>query len=609
MNCLINKIERNISLLVCCVSLLFTLSCNSDLYDGSLLNGSMRFNLSTVGYEGDTPIGRSVTNFDSFKSASHYVFDNNQELVKDVRILYDAATSGVIIENLQDGNYSLLLLMHNANSNELIKTSDVSKISDKWLTFDESHTMPIGDEYFYANHPFTVSDGVVSQNEINLKRIVSRFDFNLNFANNYVEKTVESIELIPDDGHFTNSFHADNKYTGENLLAATSLLEDRSIMIFPKSDNQEFSGRVKITWKPDGNEIIVKEYRFTAPINPNRLSVINIDIHHPRNNLGTIIINDADYNEANFYKILQDGESKDIYTNVPLRSFHINKPLQISFTDDKKLHLRFYSAVPVKNILVLAKIKGVNHQVEVFHIESIPSFADISLSLTLTEKSAIYKTREGEYIEIDRMADITAKDIEFEIVSDDIYLEKISKIIPQWKLYFSTYGSDPDLPNGGLGDNFPWLGIRPVHIRESIALLTNVAYMFSMEDYSNLILNYEGDFIGNQGVILDKTKVLQQFITLQQFRIGLVYNYLGYAGGHTYGLNQDIFFNHYIGSALYVVFHEMAHCIGYNHTSNLTYGEFAEKISNTYYLQNISNFPVNSSSYLDSNNNPNKYIF
>lgn len=603
---------KNMKKLVYSTFLLIMLSCNSN-FDNDSSSGSMRFNLLIDNYEGDTSYDDRITNStEGFKSASHYVIDENQKIVKDVRILYDTTKSKVVIENLQDGNYSLLLLLHSANNNELVRIHDISNVTDKWLTLSGSNTKPIEDEYFYANHPFTVNNGVISQSDVNLKRIVSRFDFNFNFGNNYVERTVKSIELIPDVGYTANTFHVNNKYTGENVIDAISILDNRSIMIFPKSNNQEFSGKIKITWEPDGDEIVIKEYLFTSPIHPNKLSNINIDVMHPRSTLGMIIVNDVDYNESNFSRILQDGEPKEIYTDNKYRSLNIHKPLQISLTEDNKINLRFYSPIKVKGVKVFAKIKGIEDKIEIFDIESIPNFADIYLTSTLTEKDAIYKTSDGKYIKVKKMVDIKAGDIEFEFESNDLYLEKISQLKPRWFLQFSLYGTNPDIPSGGLGMNGTWIGIRPVHIREAISIFTNAAYMFSTDKFQEVLVNYDGDIKGNDGLPLDKSKILDVFINIGGFTIGLLGrgDAEGLGGGWTFGIKQYVFFGHYNTAAFTdTIFHELSHCAGWSHASEMTYGPFASRIANHHYINNIADFPINSSTYLDSNNNPNIYIY
>lgn len=62
---------------------------------------------------------------------------------------------------------------------------------------------------------------------------------------------------------------------------------------------------------------------------------------------------------------------------------------------------------------------------------------------------------------------------------------------------FSSYGGNPNAENGAPNGN--WMGIRPVHIRESIALWLNVAYMITLPDFEEKLMKYQGRLYGNGG--------------------------------------------------------------------------------------------------------------
>lgn len=64
-------------------------------------------------------------------------------------------------------------------------------------------------------------------------------------------------------------------------------------------------------------------------------------------------------------------------------------------------------------------------------------------------------------------------------------MEKIEKIQHGWTIYWGLYGGDPDKPDGGPVGN--WMGIRPVHIRESIALFLNFTYMIDMPEHEQIL--------------------------------------------------------------------------------------------------------------------------
>ncbi len=65
--------------------------------------------------------------------------------------------------------------------------------------------------------------------------------------------------------------------------------------------------------------------------------------------------------------------------------------------------------------------------------------------------------------------------------------------------------------------------------------------------------------------------------------MGTVVGVLGLGGGQTFGMSQDRYTNFYpdmtpvggntFNGARQTIFHEFAHCLGYGHDGNMTYGE------------------------------------
>ena len=106
-------------------------------------------------------------------------------------------------------------------------------------------------------------------------------------------------------------------------------------------------------------------------------------------------------------------------------------------------------------------------------------------------------------------------------------------------------------------------------------------------------------------------QVLQQMRQKRTLQVGLVYagnGVLGLGGGSTFGAYQQAWFEHYWNAySCNIMFHELGHVMGYGHSSSFTYGPWAEELMNNFYVQNISQFPIDSPSYLNSKNNPNKY--
>ena len=118
------------------------------------------------------------------------------------------------------------------------------------------------------------------------------------------------------------------------------------------------------------------------------------------------------------------------------------------------------------------------------------------------------------------------------------------------------------------------MGLRPVHAREIIALLTNIAYMCTLDDFRARVLSYQGRILDNdKKTPVDMSIIVDKLQNLTRFNTGLVYpgnGVMGLGGGATLGVYQGAYLLHYINRyQCSFYFHELGHCMGYNHDLSL----------------------------------------
>lgn len=568
------------------------------------------FRLRTTGYAGSAT--RSTETLVQFDRLEHYIVNEAGDFTANIRSLYHTDLAQIKIEGIKDGNYHLLVLAvkgdYNADGAVIHKLNDSSS---PWLSFrttGEGRTLQA--EYYYCRHSFTVSGGVVENPEIDLQRIVGKVEFRFNYRSDYVRKSIVSMNVIPAaDSTFGNVLNADGTVSGAQSSGEFSLMDANQFLLLPAGEENRFRGNIVLTSIRHTGEEIEQDYQFDVAVMPNRHSVININIIHPDDNTGSLYIKNDDYTPDNFYTILSDSEPKSIYYNSSERSFYINAPLQLAIKNDTSLHLRFYSPVAISGVKVYAKTPQMRESFELAYFTQIPAFADAVFKLPLSKES-VYQTESGQYISIPAMDRADIGTLQLKIVSDDPYWQKIAQIEARWYITFNAYGADPDDPQGGPAGN--WMGMRPVHIREAVALLTNIAYMCTLEDFREKVLSYQGQIVGNDGKTpVDMSTVVNRLQNHGRFNTGLIYpghGVIGLGGGATWGVYQNSYFLHYSGEYVCsTIFHELGHCMGYTHSSGMTYGAWSNSCCNKFYVNNIARFPVNSPDILNSNANPNKY--
>lgn len=607
----------------CLFLLLLVLSaCNEEYklpeYPETSQEGAFR--LHATGYSVDTPNERhteqEVTRMSGseicFDRLEHYIIDTEGELVTGFRSLYNAGLSEIKAEGLRDGAYELLILAVKGDSDtDGAVIHPLTNASSPWLTFQNGiESGSLEAEYYYARHPFSVSGGKITGQDVDLNRIVGKVEFSLNFSNEYVRHSISSVEVVLDEGSTSAAaLNGDGTITGGRRTENFSLPKDGDEhLYFPVAGGSTLSGKINVKSQRHTGELIEHSFDFKVAVRPNRHSLVTINVTHPDDHTGMLYIRKDAYTEDNFYTILSDSESKDVYYNSGLRSFYVNAPLQVSVVENR-LQLRFYSPVSISDVTLYARLPSVKEYVEFAFIDSIPAFCNATFDLPSWTKGAVYRTESGRYVNLPAQEWDDLPDLQFKISSDDPYWQKISKLRAKWYITFNSYGGNPDTDDGRPHGN--WMGMRPVHAREAVALLTNVAYMCTLDTYAAKLQEIQGTVPGNDGKTqVDMSTVIPRLESLVRLNTGLIYTgngVLGLGGGYTLGVYQGTYLEHYNSPyAAHVVFHEMAHCMGYSHNSGMTYGNFAGT-SGSFYVANIGKLPVPVKTILNSNVNPNKY--
>ena len=400
---------------------------------------------------------------------------------------------------------------------------------------------------------------------------------------------------------------------GESDGTLQDLLLDSvtSYCFMPLKEGSVLNGEISIQTRNYRGSEVSQVYAFgQKEMESNHIHQIETKVNHPDDKSVVMFLTSSAYAEGKHTKILQDDETKEVYTNPSLRKFNTAQPLQLNITDDGELHMRFYSPRDLKNVLVKVHIPAVSDEYfDLAYFDTIPGFADFYEALPLVQRSSMCRTESGRQIEVHQMQASELAGAEFKVESTDPYWETLTKIEHGWDIYWGLYGGDPEREDGGPVGN--WMGIRPVHCRESVALFLNFTYMIDMPEHEQILTENADQLYDDNKNPIQVERVLQQMRQKRTLQVGLVYpgnGIIGLGGGSTFGVYQQAWFEHYWNTyACSIMFHELGHVMGYGHSSSFTYGPWAEKLMNNFYVQNLSKFPIDSSTYLNSKNNPNRY--
>lgn len=608
------------------LALTIMLSCGKDL---SYQNDSLtQFRITTSSFNNDSSTRtRNISNID-FENIECYLFDRNNIFI-DIKNIYVPEESTIELGGLKDGEYYMLVLaVKKAADPEGYTISSPTRLNnDKWLTIEDS-SKPLNNDYFYTKHLFSVGDGVVSNPNIKLSNICGLVKFKFNWANSYARNSVEEIKIYPTNLSLSNIFLKDGRYQGSEKMEGTLLSDSPDAFAIKLMPPQEglFEGIVEVKLRSHDGKSVIHNFNFTTQVEPNKRSVVNVNINTPFDDVGTTYIARTDYNDQNFELILIDGEPKEVYNDATQRYFHVNAPIQSKLTEDNKLHLRFYSCVPIDGVQVFAKVEGIEDYVDFAYVEHLPAFADITFDMNKSQEDLVYKTEGGNYIKI---ATEKFKDpnISFKIKCEAPYWKKIEQIKADWFVKFELFGANPDVPPYTAGN---WYAVRPVHCREVIGFMTNIAFMLTLDDFDALVESMQGEYAADGVTIIkdgmtgndeklmkDVSTIIPIFTNLVRLNAGIVNfsNVGGLGGGYTFGVPQFAYFGHTSLAGEYgmtLAFHELAHCMGFSHSSGMTGKwvgastvDWPGKVA-SFYSNNVARFPVDRN-YLNSSENPNRY--
>lgn len=614
------KILVSISLF--CVLLLTSCVKDSDAPEPSAGSASARFQITAADYNDEertraTGTPPATVRFDKL---IYYIFRYGQ-VVGNAKIQWRPDTSELIVEGLQEGNYELCILAIQGDEEADHATiHSVTSSSDIWLSFPEDQTAPLQADYFYKKTVFWISErngvlttGSVSPITMELEHLVAGIEFSFAYNNPYVRTSLQSNTLVMEETKCRTAFTADGWYSGESLggvrrvkLGRDSLHILRFMPGIPGAS--PLRGRIEMHSRDYTGKEVIRSYNFTnGNLMQNRLNGIHTQVVHPEDNNGVLYMTPAAFEDSRHGYILQDDEPKGVYSDPNQRRFVTTKPLQAEITDEGKLHLRFYSPRPVKDVTIRARIPSVGESVTLAYLDSLPAFADVWLEIPAMKRSMTFPTVSGGYITLPPLTADELRSAELIIESGDAYWTLLQKIEVPWTIRFDLMGGDPYKPDGGPASG--WIGIRPVHCREAVAFMLNVTYMFGLEEVTRLMHDNAGKLVGNDGVTLEPVdRALWNMRKERSFAVGLVRSNNGAHGlgsPSIWGVVQPYFYEHYSSpAAAKINFHELGHVMDYRHESAFTYGVWDEQMMNVFYVRHISEFPIDKSTYLDSRNNP-----
>ena len=262
--------------------------------------------------------------------------------------------------------------------------------------------------------------------------------------------------------------------------------------------------------------------------------------------------------------VLQDGESWETLTNSAERHVYMNRILSAELSSNA-LTLKSYSAVPVRNLQIRAKIRHSDDWVILADLDELTPFSTAKFNIKLNDQSRFPLADGSGSIQLAGLSQTTLipSDIfDLHVTSEtDEHVKKLNKIQAKWKIYFGKY----DEPG-------KWCRVTPVYAREWVIMMTNLAYMLSTPEFENLWFNHKAvmghDFFGNAGQVdgpngiympEDYVRIYKEILNRNEINLGITNMGGGLGGGTVLGVDTWLFYGHYRLSGFRIIAHEFGH--------------------------------------------------
>ncbi len=545
-------------------------------FGGKQGDGVATFNISTAGSE----IG-IVTRADGeeehpvISELKWMIADKNGKIVPHYYGRIDNQNTKLTIEGLTYGDYSLLCLA-TINDAEGISFSVPENLEDPWLN-NEKEDGPLDGIYCYKKVPFTLGAEGFSSDVI-LEHITAMVSVDIDMPNPSQWRHIKNVSVSINEG-IPTSLDAGGTYSGTHTVDSYNIYDPTGVFTFTTlPSEQPVSGYVEIESSRDNGEDFVQTYEFSdLMLEAGKIAHINLEYRHPELESGLLYVATQEQWRYDIGTMFLADEPRSTFYNNKERGFYTTAPLQIWIREDGKLCVRYFSPYTLKDVKVKACFNKVSPEwVDLAEFEEVNPFEEAFFTLPITQQDCVFDGESGRKVKIPAMPNLEPGDVtlKFEWDKDDAFMNKIAEIKLDWFIRFSGYGAD----NG----HAYWRHMTPDLCRRAVGLAYDMTYMFSSEEFPVEFKKWEGKLI-DSGRLIYLDEIQTRLNRQGGLMMGTVVGVLGLGGGQTFGMSADRYTNFYpdttpvggntFNGARQTIFHEFAHCLGYGHDGNMTYGE------------------------------------
>lgn len=444
-------------------------------------------------------------------------------------------------------------------------------------------SLPLEGSYFFKKIDFTLGERIEPKDyEVILDRALSRIKVEFPGIPSLVESMISSVTVTLDEGcHVYTTINGDCSFSGEATIRNCEVCDSNfNLTLNTLPSTGSLSGTVKVKAATLSGDSLSTTYRFSdLTAEAGKVNRITIALRHPDLKTGFLNIRPADYFDYNADLMLMEDEPMEVLHDVDHRHFRMTDPLVVKACQNQ-LRIQLYSAAPAANVDVFANFPSLGiDSVRLVHIDRVEALLDMQIPMTFTQRDAQYLDIHGKRVTIPKM-DIPSN-IEWIVKTDDPYLTRMSKLsLKKWNVSFHDWESV-----------WPSKAIAPDAkcMRHTMVQMINLALTLDSEEFAQELAACKGQYIDSD-IHYTNDEIIDRIHNSCDCNYGLGANNPssganGWGGGSHSGcvsmiINQNYFAKMYptinpdtpCNRERECMYHEYAHCLGFTHEGNMTYG-------------------------------------
>ena len=279
--------------------------------------------------------------------------------------------------------------------------------------------------------------------------------------------------------------------------------------------------------------------------------------------------------DQNSTLMFQDDQALEVMTSEAL-VYSMGQVIRVKPIDEKTIEVSNFAPIDIEDATIVATIGG-NVPVQLFKIKKIRAHATQTIKYPFVDGTTQFLDTNNKEVDLSqyKTTGVAVDNISFDFTGDNktiLMLKKLKSL--KWTIKYHNYDPTND-PNNN------WMPTTAKDIRRFSGLMLNMGIVFVSDEFKQAFLNET--IIGNDGVtaltMAEKEKVYNDILNHPRFNCGKVDKVSGLGLGPTIGYAEHILHDYIKIDAGDITAHEIGHCIGFNHESNMTYPKTINSVS------------------------------